>query len=64
MTVRQSLEKAGVRTMADLDAWIKSRPQVDSQGSYLLSRHDALTFIVGQKTADAMLQELAICQCC
>lgn len=49
------LREAGIRCMADVDA--KRDPCKDSRYSFLVR-------IVGHDVADAMMNELAIKQCC
>lgn len=64
MEIKDKLEAAGIRTLGDLDAWIKVHPQRDKHGPFLMSRYNALRLIVGENAAIMMLNELAIQTCC
>lgn len=60
MTVKEKLLKHNIKTMADLDAWIKNHP---TEQKHYMSRFNALKILVGENAAIWMLNELAIRQC-
>jgi hypothetical protein len=67
--LKAKLDAAGIKTLTDIDAWIRKNPRVVANGPYkgqryLMSRYEALTEIVGENAATMMLNELAIRQCC
>jgi hypothetical protein len=63
-TAGTRLTVLGIKTTADLDRWIKARPQVNASGeSYLMSRFDALKIIVGEDSVTWIMNDLAIEVC-
>ena len=60
MTVKDKLINHNIKTIADLDNWIKKHP---TQENHHMSRFSALKILVGENAAMWMLNELAIKQC-
>lgn len=60
MKVKEKLLKNNIKTMADLDNWIKKHPTAEK---HYMSRFNALKILVGENAAIWMLNELAIQQC-
>lgn len=60
MTVREKLLKNNIKTISDLDNWIKKHPTAEK---HYMSRFGALKILVGENAAIWMLNELAIKQC-
>ena len=54
-----NLKVQGIRTTAELDAWIAARPCRDRNGPFLMSRADALNRLTSADVADEILADLA-----
>jgi hypothetical protein len=61
--IARRLKKHRIKTMKDLDAWIKKNPKKDKHGGYFLSRFKALAEILqSEDSAHLMLNELSLQQ--